>query len=113
MHKVESRKRRARRIRAKILGTAECPRLAVFRSLKYIYAQLIDDEKGKTIASFSTREIKGAKSGVESAEKAGTEIAKLASGKNIRRAVFDRHGYKYHGQVKALAEGARKGGLKF
>lgn len=113
MSKLQLRKKRARRGRAKILGTAERPRLCIFRSLKYIYVQLVDDEKERTIAVLDSRKIKGGKNNIETARKIGTEIAKIALAKKIREVVFDRHGYKYHGKVKALAEGAREGGLMF
>jgi len=105
LEKQEKRYRRHKRVRAKIKGTAEVPRLCVFRSNKYIYAQIIDDEKGKSLVS--TKEI------LSRAKKAGQDIAKKAIEKKINKVVFDRGGYKYHGRVKALAEGARKGGLKF
>jgi len=108
-----SRKQRAKRVRSKIFGTASLPRLCVFRSSKYIYAQLIDDEAGKTITAFDSRKIKGGKNDIKTARKVGSEIAKIAVAKKIKEVVFDRHGYKYHGKVKALAEGAREGGLKF
>jgi len=101
------RARRHKRIRAKILGTAKLPRLCVFRSNQYIYAQLIDDEKNAIIAA-----VKG-KSNIKEAKGVGESIAKKALEKKIDKAVFDRGGYQYHGRVKALAEGAREGGLKF
>ncbi len=88
------------------------PRLSVFKSNKYIYAQLIDDENGKTLASFSSAKIK-VKGKIEQAKKVGEELAKVAQEKNIKTAVFDRGGFIYTGRVKALAEGAREGGLKF
>ncbi len=110
--KEEKRSRRHVRIRAKINGTAARPRLIVFRSLQYITAQLIDDENNTTIASASDmKEKKGTKS--ERATKVGAEIAKQAKEKKISEVVFDRNGYKYHGRVKALADSAREGGLKF
>lgn len=105
LEKQEKRKRRHRRVRAKIKGTEEKPRLCVFRSNKYIYAQIIDDEKGKTLVS--------AKAELNKADKVGEDIAKKAIKEKINKVVFDRGGYKYHGRVKALAEAARKGGLKF
>ena len=105
LEKQEKRKRRHRRVRAKIKGTGEVPRLCVFRSNKYIYAQIIDDEKGKTLAN--------AKAELNKAAKVGEDIAKKAIKEKINKVVFDRGGYKYHGRVKALAEAARKGGLKF
>lgn len=107
LEKQEKRYRRHRKIRAKIFGTAKVPRLSVFKSNQYIYAQLIDDDKGKTIVS-----AKG-KLSIEQAKKIGELIAKKAREKKIEQVVFDRGGYGYHGRVKALAEGAREGGLKF
>lgn len=104
---------RKRRVRAKIAGTAERPRLAVFRSLRNISAQVIDDTKGATLASIRLTEIKKAKNDVAGANEAGKMLAKKCLEKKIGRVVFDRSGYKYHGKVKALAEGAREGGLKF
>jgi large subunit ribosomal protein L18 len=111
----ERRKRRHKRIRAKIFGIEKRPRLCVFRSTKHIYAQLIDDEKGHTIASANDLELKGIEkmTKIEKAKEVGKLIAKKAKEKNIEKVVFDRGGYKYHGRVKALAEGAREGGLKF
>lgn len=113
MNKNISRKRRIKRVRAKIGGTAKRPRLCVFRSLKYIYAQVVDDASGKILVSVDSRKLKGAKNNIETAGKIGEEIAKLAIGEKISEVVFDKRGYKYHGKVKALAEGARKEGLKF
>ncbi|MCD6149859.1 50S ribosomal protein L18 [bacterium] len=108
------RLKRKRRVRAKIFGTAKKPRLAVFRSLKKTYAQAIDDEKGITLAAIETKKIsaKSKKSKMEAAKEAGRLIAKKCAEIKITQAVFDRGGYKYHGRVKALAEGAREGGLK-
>lgn len=103
---------RKRRIRAKISGTAERPRLAVFRSLKNISAQIINDEKGITIISASTKNIK-AKNSIDGAKEVGKMIAEKCIEKKIAEVIFDRAGYKYHGKVKALAEGARENGLKF
>lgn len=109
------RARRKRRIRKKVFGTAERPRLSVFRSAKHIYAQVIDDTTGRTLVSTSTT-IKGfAADGDKTAEaKAiGVALAKQATEKGIEKVVFDRNGYIYHGRVKALADGAREGGLNF
>ncbi|MFA6047957.1 MAG: 50S ribosomal protein L18 [Parcubacteria group bacterium] len=103
---------RKRRIRAKVSGTAKKPRLAVFKSLMSIEAQLIDDAKGITLLHSHSKNLK-IKNGIEGAKKVGTDIAKKALAKKITEAVFDRGGYKYHGKVKAVAEGAREGGLKF
>jgi len=105
--KHEKRNRRHRRIRARIFGVSEKPRLCVFRSNQYIYAQLIDDEKNKIMGS-----AKG-ECNIKEAKKVGAAIAKIALEKKIDKVVFDRGGYKYHGRVKALADGAREGGLKF
>lgn len=110
--KTAQRQRRHTRIRARISGTEAKPRLSVFRSNKAIYAQLVDDTKGQTLASASSMEIKG-KKGIEAAKIVGQELAKVAKEKKIALCVFDRGGYEYHGQVKALAEGAREGGLQF
>jgi len=105
LEKQIKRKRRHKRVRAKIKGTSDVPRLCVFRSSKYIYAQIIDDEKGKTLAAVSGK--------FASAAQIGKSIAKKAIEKDIEKVVFDRGGYKYHGRVKALADGAREAGLKF
>ena len=110
----EGRRLRIRRgIRNKIAGTPAKPRLSVFKSNKAIYAQLIDDENGKTLAAASSRELGIANAGVENSKNVGTKIAEKAKSAGIETIVFDRSGYRYHGQVKALAEGAREGGLKF
>jgi len=113
--KQEKRYRRHRRVRAKVKGTKDCPRLSVFRSSQHIYVQLIDDNKGKTLVSFSDSEIKKKKglTKVQMAKQVGSSIAKKALEKKIKKVVFDRAGYKYHGRVKAVAEGARKEGLSF
>jgi large subunit ribosomal protein L18 len=112
--KRDLRQRRHRRVRAKVRGSAECPRLAIFRSNRGVMAQLIDDERGHTLASVSWTEsdLRGLAS-MEQAGRAGTAIAERAKAAGIERCVFDRGGYKYHGRVKALAEGAREGGLEF
>lgn len=114
----QARKRRHRRVRAKISGTAERPRLNVFRSLDNIYAQLIDDEVGHTLVAASTLEHELApelegKDKKSQAAVVGKVIAERAQQAGIEEVVFDRAGYPYHGRVKALAEGAREGGLKF
>ena len=112
--KKEKRKIRHKRIRRKIEGKKSRPRLFVFKSLKHIYCQLIDDEKGKTIFSVSDVELKEKKKNkIEIAREVGKSIAKKAKKSGIERVVFDRGGYKYHGKVKALAEGAREEGLNF
>lgn len=109
------RLKRHRRVRAKISGTPETPRLDVYRSNAHIYAQIIDDVNGATLvaASSNEKEIEGLGSNCESAEKVGKLIAERALKKGIEEIVFDRGGYVYHGRVKALADGAREGGLKF
>jgi len=113
--KVVRRQKLKWRIRKKISGTAECPRLSVFRSNKEIYAQLIDDVTGVTIAASNSRgkdvDSKGNK--VEISKMVGISIASKAKAKGIERCVFDRGGYLYHGRVKAIADGAREGGLNF
>ena len=109
------RKKRHVRVRAKISGTGAAPRLCVYRSLKNIQAQIIDDEQGITLVSASTMEkdFEGLGSNKEAARKVGKLIAERALAKNIETVVFDRGGYLYHGRVLELAEGAREGGLKF
>lgn len=111
----QARERRHRRIRGKVAGTAERPRLAVFRSNKGIFAQLVDDETGKTLAGASwlglPKSFKGTK--VEQAAEVGKLVAAAAKKAGVETVVFDRGGYLYHGRVKALADGAREGGLKF
>jgi large subunit ribosomal protein L18 len=110
-NKLQARKRRQARVKGKVFGTDK-PRLVVFRSLTNNYAQLIDDQKHQTIASASDLKIKkGTKA--EKAKQVGMELAKIALEKNIKACVFDRNGYRYHGRVKALADGAREGGLQF
>lgn len=110
--KKEQRDRRRKRIRAKIFGTSEKPRLSVFRSNKYITAQLIDDSKGVTLASATSKNISG-KSVLEKAKAVGASIAEQAKVKKISTAMFDRGGYLYTGSVSAIADGAREAGLKF
>ena len=111
----KARLNRHKRVRGKISGTAECPRLNVFRSTKNIYAQIIDDVAGTTLAAASTldKEFTGNGGNKDAARKVGEMIAKRALDKGISEVVFDRGGYIYHGRVKELAEGAREGGLKF
>jgi len=130
--KREKRYRRHKRVRAKIYGTSKVPRLCVFRSNKHIYAQLVDDENGKTIATANDQKLKLKSKKEKSASVKATaskekkiarkvaiayEVGKLIAEKalknKIEKVIFDRGGYKYHGRVKAVAEGARKGGLKF
>ncbi|TVQ95688.1 MAG: 50S ribosomal protein L18 [Desulfovibrionales bacterium] len=115
--KAQARMRRKHRIRKKISGSALRPRLVVFRSNAYIYAQLIDDEAGHTIASSSSlllaKDAEFKKYNCETAVQVGKDLAGKAKEKNIHQAVFDRGGYIYHGKIKALADGAREGGLQF
>lgn len=118
--KEQSRLRRHAKIRKRIMGTAARPRLIVFRSLSHIYAQLINDESKKVLAGASDMKAKGLPAGrhgkaskTEKAKQVGMEVAKIAQEKKIDQVVFDRNGYKYHGRVKALADGAREGGLIF
>jgi large subunit ribosomal protein L18 len=113
--RVESRGRIRERIRRKVSGTAERPRLAVFKSLKHIYVQVIDDASGKTLFAASTREKDSSTKGANAAaaKAVGALIAKKAKDKGVTRVVFDRGGYLYHGNIKALADAARENGLEF
>ena len=113
--RAKARAHRHSRVRSKVCGTAECPRLNVFRSAKHIYAQVIDDVAGTTLcaASSMTKGFDGNGGNVEGAKKVGAMIAELCKEKGIEEVVFDRGGYVYHGRVAALADGAREGGLKF
>ncbi len=117
--KYEARLRRKKRIRKKVKGTEERPRISVFRSIKHIYAQAVDDTKGVVLGSASTLDkavlarLGTVKGNVREAREVGLEIAKRLLQKGIQKVVFDRNGYRYHGRVKALAEGAREGGLVF
>jgi large subunit ribosomal protein L18 len=113
---ARQRLRRRRHVRKRIVGTAERPRLSVFRSSKHIYAQLIDDLAGRTLAAASSKvaDLKGQYGGnVKAAKAVGQKLAAVAKERGIARAAFDRGHYRYHGRVKALAEGAREGGLEF
>ncbi|MGB4614072.1 MAG: 50S ribosomal protein L18 [Erysipelotrichaceae bacterium] len=113
-NKNAERQRRHARVRKKVSGTPECPRLNVFRSNSHIHAQVIDDVNGNTLASCSSVDLKLDHGGnIEAAKKVGTEIANRCIAKNIEKVRFDRGGYVYHGRVKALAEAAREAGLKF
>ena len=115
--KLEGRKRRKLRIRKKVYGTGEQPRLAVFRSARHIYAQVLNDLDGRTLLSASTMmaDMRGGKDGskTDAAKKVGAKVAELCKSQNIERVVFDRNGFLYHGRVKALADAAREAGLKF
>lgn len=113
--RAKARARRHARVRAKVSGTAACPRLNVFRSAKHIYAQVIDDVNGTTLCAASSMEkgFEGNGGNVEGAKKVGEMLASACKEKGIEEVVFDRGGYVYHGRVQALAEGAREGGLKF
>lgn len=108
-----ARLRRHARVRTKISGTAERPRLNVFRSLKNIYAQVIDDQAGVTLVAASSLELDGNGGNKDAAREVGKLVAKKATEKGIKAVVFDRGGYVYHGRVQELAEGAREGGLEF
>jgi large subunit ribosomal protein L18 len=118
-NKVENRRRVKTHIRLKISGTPERPRLTIFRSLKHVYAQIVDDQSGKTLVAVSdiSKEVKGQMKDVKGqknlAKQVGAMAAKKAIEKNIKEVVFDRNGYVFHGVVKAMADGAREGGLKF
>jgi large subunit ribosomal protein L18 len=114
----EARRRRQRRVRAHVSGTADRPRLNVYRSLVHIYAQVIDDASGTTLVSASTNdtELRSQMAGKKKAEQAklvGQAVAQRAKAKGVTQVTFDRGGYRYHGRVKALADGAREGGLEF
>ncbi len=110
--KEQARQRRHRRVRGKVVGTAERPRLAVYRSNRSIYAQVIDDERGHTLAAADSRSAgEGDKSA--QARAVGAQLAERARSAGVETVVFDRGGYLYHGRIKALAEGAREGGLNF
>lgn len=112
--KSVSRFKKKMRVRKKILGTTERPRLSVFKSASHLYAQIIDDAAGKTLAACSSVEEKMGKSkNKDAAKKIGAELAKRAQSKNVTQVVFDRNGYRYHGKVKELADAAREAGLKF
>jgi large subunit ribosomal protein L18 len=116
--RVEMRLARQKRVRRKVTGTSERPRLSVFRSARHIYAQLIDDTTGKTLAAASSLSpsVKGTLTGLKKSEAAkavGKAVAEAAKGKGYEAVVFDRNGFLYHGRVKAMAEGAREAGLKF
>ena len=112
-NKATQRSRRKKRIRKKVSGTQERPRLTVFRSNKHIYAQVVDDSEGRSLAAAST--LKADTNGqdkTESAKAVGKALAEACAGKGIKKVVFDRNGYAYHGRISALAEGAREGGLE-
>jgi len=111
--KQSGRERRRARVRAKVFGTSNRPRLSVFRSHKHIYAQIIDDIKGRTMVAVSDREVGKSLVGLKQAEAVGQKLAEKAQAKKISQVVFDRSGYRYHGRIMALAKGAREKGLKF
>lgn len=110
--KLQDRLQRKRRIRARVIGTSERPRLTVYRSLTQLRVQVVDDSAGKTLASASSKEAK-AKMNLDGAKKVGELIAEKAKKAGITSIVFDRNAYKYHGRIKALADAAREGGLQF
>ncbi len=112
----DTRKRRKQRIRKKVNGTAQRPRLSVFRSARHIYAQVIDDAQGRTLAAASTRDkalgtVEGKK--LDAAKAVGAAVAKACLDKGVEKVVFDRNGFMYHGRVRALADAAREAGLRF
>lgn len=111
--KQSQRSRRGLRAKAKIKGIKDIPRLSVFRSNKGIYAQIIDDKKGSTVVGASTQEVKDNKNKIESAKEVGKLLAEKALEKNIKKVIFDKSFYKYHGRIKALADAAREAGLEF
>jgi large subunit ribosomal protein L18 len=116
LQKVAGRKRRHQRVRKNVRGTAARPRLAVFRSSKHLYAQVIDDTTGRTIASASTMEAdvrSGATATVDAAKSVGTRVGERAKAAGISAVVFDRGGFRYHGRVAGVADGAREAGLEF
>ena len=114
MNKISKKETRQKRVRAKIKGTAEKPRLSVFRSNRFIYAQIINDEKGQTVVGVSEKELKEKTTGKSAKAKAvGILLAKKAIAKKVKKVVFDRGSYPYHGRVSAIAQGAREGGLDF
>jgi large subunit ribosomal protein L18 len=112
LQKRAHREKRRRRVRRKISGTPERPRLSVYRSNVHIYAQLVDDERGHTIAAADSHEVGEAENRKEAARKVGELVARRAADAGVEEVVFDRGGNKYHGRIAALAEGAREGGLK-
>lgn len=112
-NKIRRRLRIKKGIRNRIQGTTERPRLSVFKSNKAIYAQIIDDAKGHTVSATSSSEIGVDKLNIETSKQVGQKIAEKAAAAGIKEVIFDRNGYLYHGKVKALADGAREGGLKF
>jgi large subunit ribosomal protein L18 len=112
LQKRAHRETRRKRVRRKISGTAERPRLSVYRSNVHIYAQLIDDDESRTLVAADSREIGESENRKEAARKVGELIAKKASGAGVETVIFDRGGNRYHGRIAALAEGAREGGLK-
>lgn len=110
----KARRAKQKRVRRKVVGSDERPRLCVFRSAKYIYAQVISDESNQTLAAYSSRLFAdgASASNVEAAKRVGSEIAQLAKAKKVSQVVFDRNGYLYHGRIAAVAEGAREAGLE-
>jgi large subunit ribosomal protein L18 len=108
-----ARMRRHRRVRVRVAGTAQRPRLSVYRSLHHVYAQLIDDETGRTVAAASTAQLKSGKKDAEAAAAVGRAIADRAKAAGVTSVVFDRGGFLYHGRIKALADAAREAGLEF
>jgi len=112
-HKVQTLERRRKRVRKKVSGTADVPRLSVRRSLNHIYAQLIDDVSGRTLAQASSVSLKIPGGNVDAAKQVGKQLAEAAKTNNVEQVRFDRNGRLYHGRIKALGDAAREGGLKF
>ncbi len=110
---IDQRKKRQVRTRAKLRGTQDRPRISVHKSNRFMFVQLIDDEHGKTLIGLSERHIEGKLAKIEKAKQLGVQVAQKAKALKVTKAIFDRGGYSYHGKVKALAEGAREGGLEF
>jgi large subunit ribosomal protein L18 len=111
--RLTTRERRVKRVRKSLRGTSERPRLTVFRSLKHIYAQVIDDTAGRTLAAASSAAVKAPGRKTDAAKEVGKALARAAKASGVTRVVFDRGPYKYHGRVKALADAARESGLEF
>jgi large subunit ribosomal protein L18 len=111
--KKRALKRRHRRVRKKVIGTAERPRLAVYRSNRHVYAQVIDDAAGRTLAAASTQTVSNGKDPKSKAKAVGSDLAAKAKSAGVTKVTFDRSGFRFHGRVRAVAEGAREGGLEF
>ncbi len=112
-NKVRARVKRKRRIRGKISGVADCPRLSVFRTAKHVYAQIIDDDAGATLFGLSSKKMSSKRANVDVCKEMGLKFAEGCKGKKIEKLSFDRNGFIYHGRLKAFADGVREGGIKF